>query len=87
MLNTNHQRFQEMEKFIQGAGDNGFIYISFGSVVKISAVPASVIQSFFDAIRSSTMRFFWKWEGDVPADAPKNVYFESWFPQQDILGN
>ena len=87
MLHVFSQLWQEMEKFIKGADDEGFIYISFGSVVKISAVPSSVIQSFFDAIANTKMRYFWKWEGEVPAGAPKNVYFKSWFPQQDILGN
>lgn len=77
----------DMEKFIRQGGDAGFIYISFGSAIKISTVSPKVLGIFFETIRSSKLRFLWKWEGETPADAPANVYFHKWFPQLDVLAH
>jgi len=75
-----------MEQFIKKGGDAGFIYISFGSAVKISTIPQETLKIFFDAIRNTKLQYLWKWEGDAPKDAPPNIFFKNWFPQQDVLG-
>ncbi|CAG7820988.1 unnamed protein product [Allacma fusca] len=65
----------------------GFIYISFGSVVQILALPADFIEIFMQAIRSlRRFHFLWKWEGKKPDNIPGTALLLSWLPQQDVLG-
>ena len=76
-----------MEDFIDGAGDAGFVFISFGSLVAMSSAPPDFITSFFDGIRDLKLRFLWKWDGEPPKNLPGNVFTSKWFPQQDVLGD
>ncbi|CAG7822990.1 unnamed protein product, partial [Allacma fusca] len=77
---------KEMEDFISGA--DKFVYISFGSIFKVSKLPNETQQTLFDAIASiPDTRFLWKWEGKLPENLPKNALAKNWFPQQDVLAN
>ncbi|CAG7734933.1 unnamed protein product, partial [Allacma fusca] len=78
---------KEMEAFIEGAGDAGFIFVSFGSMVKMSMVPESLLQLFFNAIKDMKTRFIWRWDSNPPANLPKNILTGKWFPQQDLLAH
>ena len=77
---------QDLEDFIEESGDEGFIFISFGSLVKMSAVPEELLQIIFHAIKDLKTRFLWRWDGENPQNVPANVLTRKWFPQQDILG-
>ena len=72
---------------MNNAGPKGFIYVSFGSGVKLSSLPVDVQQVFFTAMKNSDTKFLVKWDGDIPKDMPKNAYVASWFLQQNVLGN
>ncbi|CAG7836477.1 unnamed protein product [Allacma fusca] len=77
---------QEIQDFLSDTDQ--FIYISFGSVIKVSLFPPTVQQYFFDSIKSfQGIKFLWKWEGEVPENFPENILTRSWFPQQDILAH
>lgn len=81
----------EIDIFLGDSKENdGFIYISFGSVAISSKLPEAVKQVFFDTIRSfPRLKFLWKWNGAEPEgkSLPKNVYLAAWFPQRTILGD
>ena len=78
---------KELEDFINEAED-GFIYVSFGSIITISTIPSNVLQTFFEALGSfSGIRFLWKWEGELPKGSPENILFKPWFPQNDVLAH
>jgi glucuronosyltransferase len=78
--------FQDMDEFIQGNGDQGFIYVSLGSSAKSTDFPDALKDVFFHTFGNSSVRFLWKWESEVPKEMPKNVFTSDWMPQQDILG-
>ncbi|CAL8110970.1 unnamed protein product [Orchesella dallaii] len=77
---------EKVSKFLEDA--DGFIYISFGSAVVASAMPISLRDEFFAALKSlPKLRFLWRWTGRVPDNTPENVLLLPWFPQHDILAH
>ena len=79
-------KFQDIVDFIKGAGQAGFIYVSFGSGANIADAPFELQNTFYTAFRKSKIRFLWKWDGARPAEMPPNVMTAEWMPQQEILG-
>lgn len=79
--------FQDLEEFIRGSGDAGFIYFSMGSSVKAVNMPVYLRQLLMIVFKSLPQRVLWKYESedDMP-DLPSNVKLGRWLPQQDILG-
>ncbi|CAG7716695.1 unnamed protein product, partial [Allacma fusca] len=64
------------------------VFISFGSVIKISDLPVELQRELIATVGSFTdTSFIWKWDGEVPQQLPKNVLAKKWFPQNDILGH
>lgn len=79
--------FQEIESFI-GRGEDGFVYISFGSLVNSHRMPNHIKQRFFDVIKSfPRLRFLWKWNGEMEKEIPQNLMLGKWFPQNDLLAH
>lgn len=76
-----------LEKFINGAGDVGFIFFSMGSSVKASNMPEILRQMLLRVFRQLPQRVLWKWEGEEMSDLPENVMLGRWLPQQDLLGH
>lgn len=67
--------------------EEGFIIFSFGSLVKGSSLPRKQMKAIINAFARLPQTIFWKWEDDI-SDAikiPKNVKFEKWLPQYDLL--
>jgi len=80
---------EDIRKFID-ASNSGVIYISMGSSVRASKMPAKLRRIMFETFkRFPNFRFLWKWEENDKAanNLPKNVKISNWFPQQDILGD
>ncbi|XP_045608864.1 UDP-glucosyltransferase 2 [Procambarus clarkii] len=78
---------QDLEEWVQGAGDDGFIYFSLGSVVPGSTMPEEYRRAFIEVFGSLKQRVLWKWDQDTMEDLPPNVRISKWLPQQDILGD
>ncbi|XP_045608868.2 UDP-glucosyltransferase 2 isoform X2 [Procambarus clarkii] len=78
---------QDLEEWVQGAGDDGFIYFSLGSVVPGSTMPEEYRKVFVEVFGSLKQRVLWKWDQDTMEDLPPNVRISKWLPQQDILGD
>ncbi|CAG7831244.1 unnamed protein product [Allacma fusca] len=65
-----------------------FVYISFGSIIKISNLPTEKQRILSDSADSfEEINFLIKWDGAIPADLPKNIFATKWFPQQDVLAH
>ncbi|KAL0128982.1 hypothetical protein PUN28_003991 [Cardiocondyla obscurior] len=64
----------------------GFIYMSLGTNVRMSAFPESAQSVFQDVFASLPYKVLWKHEMELP-NKPDNVYVANWFPQQSILAH
>ncbi|XP_050677688.1 UDP-glucosyltransferase 2 [Leptidea sinapis] len=78
----------ELEDWIFGAGDAGFVYVSMGSSVRTDNMPLSVHQLMVEALGRLPQRVLWK-QDDVQnmTNWPANVRSYKWLPQQDLLGH
>lgn len=80
--------FQELEDFIAGAGDFGFIYVSMGSSVKAANMPENLRLLLVNTFAKLPYRVLWKYESTMNQnDLPSNVKISRWLPQQDVLGH
>ncbi|CAO1440524.1 unnamed protein product [Diamesa serratosioi] len=79
---------KDLEDFIAGAGDAGFIYVSMGSSVKAANMPDHLYHMLVQTFAKLPYRVLWKYESSQrPHDLSSNVKIGRWLPQQDILGH
>lgn len=78
---------QDLQEWVEGSGEEGFIYFSLGSIVKPSSLPEKNRQMFVKVFSSLKQRVLWKWDQESMPDLPPNVLLKKWVPQQDILGH
>ncbi|KAB0790971.1 hypothetical protein PPYR_02771 [Photinus pyralis] len=77
---------KDLRAILDGA-TQGFIYFSFGSVMKTEYLPEEAIRTFSDVFAELPHVVLWKFDGDSPPATPPNVIISKWFPQKDILGH
>jgi glucuronosyltransferase len=75
-----------LEEFVSGSGEAGFIYLSFGSILRGVDLPESTRRAFIQAFARLPQRVLWKYEGEID-DLPSNIRLSPWLPQQDLLGH
>lgn len=80
---------KDLEDFIAGAGESGFIYVSMGSSVKAANMPDHLRKLLIQTFTRLPYRVLWKYESNASGltDLPPNVRLGRWLPQQDILGH
>ena len=79
--------FQDLEKFANESGEDGFILFTLGSAIKSSSIPVEIVQTFVRVFSQIPQRVIWKWEADErPANLSPNVMTVKWAPQSDLLG-
>ncbi|XP_055311033.1 UDP-glucosyltransferase 2 [Sitodiplosis mosellana] len=80
---------KELEEFVMGSGESGFIYVSMGSSVKAAKMPEHLRKLFIRTFAQIPYRVIWKYDGSVAdmKDLPSNVKIGAWLPQQDLLGH
>uniref|UniRef100_A0A671SQS0 UDP-glucuronosyltransferase n=1 Tax=Sinocyclocheilus anshuiensis TaxID=1608454 RepID=A0A671SQS0_9TELE len=76
---------KELEEFVNGSGEHGFVVFTLGSMV--SQLPEAKARELFEAFRQIPQRVLWRHTGPVPENAPKNVKLMKWLPQNDLLGH
>ncbi|XP_076058887.1 UDP-glucosyltransferase 2-like isoform X1 [Oratosquilla oratoria] len=78
---------QDLEDWVQGSGDFGFIYFSFGSIFQTSDMPEKDRKALVRGLGRLKQRVLWKWNEGHMEDLPPNVRVAKWLPQQDILAH
>jgi glucuronosyltransferase len=81
-----------LEEFVSGSGDDGFIIVSFGSILRGANMSPETRRTFISTFSRLKQRVVWKWEDEtkMSPDAdllPVNVKLVPWLPQQDLLGH
>ncbi|XP_047036556.1 UDP-glycosyltransferase UGT5-like [Helicoverpa zea] len=64
---------------------HGVIYISFGTNVKPSLLPAEKIQMLVSTFSKMPYDVLWKWDKDVLPGKSDNIRISKWLPQSDLL--
>ena len=80
----------DLEAFVNGSGDDGFIIVSFGTLLRGSGMPDKARNVFLKTFARIRQRVLWKWEIIDNEDLkmiPRNVKLLPWLPQQDLLGH
>lgn len=75
----------ELLEMLDGAGEHGVIYVSWGSIISPKGMPDDKKLSIVNAFKRLPQTILWKWENDSITVTAKNVVIRSWFPQIDIL--
>ncbi|CAD0197668.1 unnamed protein product [Chrysodeixis includens] len=78
----------EIEEWISGAGETGFVYVSMGSSVRTTNMPLSAHRLLVEALGRLPQRVLWKQDAEQNmTDIPSNIKLYKWLPQQDLLGH
>ncbi|XP_050694529.1 UDP-glucosyltransferase 2-like [Eriocheir sinensis] len=77
---------QDLKEFVEGAGEDGVVLFSLGSIAKSTHIPQRYKDILVEAFRRLPQRVVWKYEGD-DLQLPPNVLAKAWVPQQDLLGH
>ena len=86
MYNT-YVFFQNVKEFLDES-NNGFIYVSFGSMVRIETFPKPILDAFYGSFKSiAPVRVLMKITkpDDLPPGLPSNVITHTWLPQIKVL--
>ncbi|CAH0391321.1 unnamed protein product [Bemisia tabaci] len=78
---------QTLQSWLDGA-EEGVIYFSFGSNIRVESMPAEVLRNFLKVFRELSPRYRVVWKAKFEAaapDIPQNILMESWLPQHGIL--
>lgn len=73
-------------KEILDAAEDGFLYMSWGSLIRADTLTEDKREHLLKAFISLNRTVLWKFESEIP-NKPSNVFIRSWMPQQEILGN
>ncbi|CAG4992130.1 unnamed protein product [Colias eurytheme] len=75
---------QDLQAYLDSS-KNGVIYLSFGSNVPSSLLPAETIQLFINVFSKLPYDVLWKWEKDELPGKSENIRISKWLPQSDLL--
>ena len=76
-----------LEKIMTDSGDEGVIFVSFGSVLQASFMSDDLRNTFLNVFRRLKQKVIWKWESEEMPNQPSNLHLSKWLPQQDILAH
>ena len=74
----------KLEEFVSGSGKNGFIVISFGTLINDYGMEKAAM--FARVFGRLPQRVVWKYNAERPPLAP-NTLVSTWIPQNDLLGH
>ncbi|KAL7630943.1 UNVERIFIED_CONTAM: hypothetical protein RMT77_018767 [Armadillidium vulgare] len=78
---------QDLEDWVEGSEEEGFILFSLGSALNPDFFPEEYRQILVKVFGSLKQRVLWKWNNETMPDLPKNVKLRKWLPQPDLLGH
>ncbi|XP_046998555.1 UDP-glycosyltransferase UGT5-like [Schistocerca americana] len=76
---------QDIAKFMDEA-EHGVVYVSFGSLLKIDALPDEKRDAMVHAFARLKQRVLWRWSSEL-YERPANLMTKSWIPQFDVLNH
>ena len=77
-----------IQHFIEGAGEHGVILFTMGFIFDPTAVPGEVVATLLTAFSRLPQRVIVKYDSaEVAATAPNNVLVVPWVPQQAVLAH
>ncbi|XP_023312103.1 UDP-glucuronosyltransferase 2B15 [Anoplophora glabripennis] len=77
---------QDLKEFLDKSQE-GVVYFSLGSHMKISALPSDILKSILRAFARIPQNVLLKWEKDEVPELPRNVKIRKWMPQNSILAH
>ncbi|XP_071481645.1 UDP-glucuronosyltransferase-like [Diadema antillarum] len=77
---------QDLNEFIQGAGNHGVIVFSLGSMVT-SLMREDLNELFAEVFSDLPQRVIWRFVGPPPRKLGNNTRLMEWLPQNDLLGH
>ncbi|XP_053676279.1 UDP-glucosyltransferase 2-like [Anopheles nili] len=77
----------DLQQFLDGAGRDGAIFISFGSNLRSSNMRQDKLEAILGMISKLKQRVIWKWDQDEMPNKPANVFIGKWLPQDAILAH
>ncbi|RXG56125.1 UDP-glucuronosyltransferase 1-6 [Armadillidium vulgare] len=78
---------KDLEDWVEGSGEEGFIFFSLGSALNPDFLPEKYRQILVKVFGSLKQRILWKWNEETMPDLPSNVKLQKWLPQGDLLGH
>ncbi|XP_035663627.1 UDP-glucuronosyltransferase 2C1-like [Branchiostoma floridae] len=76
---------EDLESFVQSAGDDGVIVVSLGTIVKtMSPEKTEIFAAAFARLRQKVV---WRYTGEKPTGLGNNTMLLDWLPQNDLLGH
>ncbi|KAB7505542.1 hypothetical protein Anas_01643 [Armadillidium nasatum] len=78
---------KELEEWIEGSGEEGFIFFSIGSAMNPDFLPEEYRKILVKVFGSLKQRVLWKWNKETMPDLQSNVKLQKWLPQTDLLGH
>ncbi|XP_035455005.2 UDP-glycosyltransferase UGT5-like [Spodoptera frugiperda] len=76
---------KELKSYLDSS-KNGVIYVSFGTNVDPTLLPADRIEVLVKTLSQLPYDILWKWNGDVlPGRTDNIIRIEKWLPQSDLL--
>ncbi|XP_041470062.1 UDP-glucuronosyltransferase 2B17-like [Lytechinus variegatus] len=77
---------EDLERFIQGSGDHGFIVFTLGSMV--NGLPSDALNDIISKVFSELpQRILWRYLGEKPRYLGNNTLISEWLPQNDLLAH
>ncbi|XP_026736027.1 UDP-glucuronosyltransferase 2B20-like [Trichoplusia ni] len=82
--NSEKELPQDLKSYLDSS-QNGVIYMSFGTNVDPTMLPADRIQVLVEAFSQLPYDVLWKWNGDELPGRTENIRISKWLPQSDLL--
>ncbi|XP_062991386.1 2-hydroxyacylsphingosine 1-beta-galactosyltransferase isoform X2 [Elgaria multicarinata webbii] len=76
---------EDLQTWVDGANENGFVLVSFGAGVKYLA--EDIAHKLAHALARLPQRIIWRFSGNKPRNLGNNTKLMEWLPQNDLLGH
>ncbi|XP_003728618.2 UDP-glucuronosyltransferase 2C1 [Strongylocentrotus purpuratus] len=77
---------EDLETFVQGSGEHGFIVFTLGST-SMALGSAALIDIFSKVFSELPQRVLWRYAGPTPRYVGNNTLISDWLPQNDLLAH
>ncbi|RXG73606.1 putative UDP-glucuronosyltransferase ugt-60 [Armadillidium vulgare] len=86
-IKQNNSLPQDIEEWLNGSGDSGFILFSLGTAIKPQNMKKETLDIFLKVFGKLEQRIICSWDSKGIENIPSNVMLRPFLPQQDILAH